>query len=72
MHVSPTMLAAVRDRFGASGRVDVIDHDIARPLPAIGTFDAIVASFPIHHCSDERERELYSEVFSLLDRAGSS
>ncbi len=68
--VSPTMLTAARDRFGPSGRVEVIAHDIAQPLPAIGTFDAVVSSFAIHHCSDERKRELYREVFKLLEPGG--
>ncbi len=35
--LSPTMLAATRDRFGSSGRVEVIDYDIAQPLPAVHT-----------------------------------
>lgn len=68
--VSPTMLTAARDRFGDSGPVEVIEHDIAQPLPAMGTFDAVISSFAIHHCSDERKRELYSEVFDLLDPGG--
>ncbi len=67
---SPTMLNAAGQRFDGSGRIDVIEHDITQPLPPIGTFDAVVSSFAIHHCSDERKRELYKEVFGLLKHGG--
>lgn len=48
----------------------MVEHDIAQPLPVMGTFDAVISSFAIHHCSDERKRELYIEVFDLLDPGG--
>ncbi len=64
------MLTAARERFGGSGPVEVVEHDIAQPLPVMGTFDAVISSFAIHHCSDERKRELYIEVFDLLDPGG--
>jgi tRNA (cmo5U34)-methyltransferase len=67
---SPTMLEAARQRFAASGRVEVIEHDITQPLPSLGTFDAVVSSFAIHHCSNERKWELYREVFALLNPGG--
>lgn len=68
---SPTMLRAARERFDRSGGVEVLEHDIARPLPPLGTFDAVVSSFAIHHCADERKHELYAEVFALLNPGGS-
>ncbi len=67
---SPTMLEAARQRFDASGRVEVIEHDITQPLPPLGTFDAVVSSFAIHHCSNVRKWELYREVFALLNPGG--
>lgn len=67
---SPTMLEAARQRFDASGRVEVIEHDITQPLPSLGTFDAVVSSFAIHHCSNKRKWELYREVFELLNPGG--
>ncbi len=67
---SPTMLEAARQRFDASGRVEVIEHDITQPLPPLGTFDAVVSSFAIHHCSNVRKWELYREVFALLKPGG--
>lgn len=70
MDFSPTMLSAARERFGDSGRVEVIAHDLARCLPPLGPFDAVVSSFAIHHCVDDRKRALYAEVFELLTPGG--
>lgn len=67
---SPAMLAAARQRFATVEGVDVLDHDINRPLPEVGTFDAVVSSFAIHHCPDERKRSLYGEVFAALSPGG--
>lgn len=63
---SPTMLAAARKRFRDDGNVQVIEHDMEEPLPDMGRFDAIVSSFAIHHCTDERKRALYAEIHSAL------
>jgi SAM-dependent methyltransferase len=84
---SPTMLAAARRRFtpaaGASApavaasavaasAVELIEHDLDRPLPAdrLGRFDAVISAFAIHHCPDERKRALYAEVAALLESGG--
>ena len=67
---SPAMLTAVRSRFGDDPRVSVVAHDMAAPLPDLGTFDAIVSSFAIHHLVDQRKQELYREVFALLGPGG--
>jgi SAM-dependent methyltransferase len=67
---SPAMLDAARKRFAGDEKVDVVEHDIDRPLPAIGTFGAVVSSFAIHHVADPRKRSLYEEVFQLLEPGG--
>lgn len=70
VHFSPTMLEAARKRFDGNPRVQVIEHDLNEPLPDLGTFDAIVSSFAIHHCADERKETLYAEIYSHLDEGG--
>ena len=63
---SPTMLKAARERFSNNPKVQVVNHNLDSPLPDLGQFDVIVSSFAIHHCADERKRQLYSEVFNAL------
>jgi tRNA (cmo5U34)-methyltransferase len=67
---SPAMLEAVRQRFATDTRVRVLDHNMDLPLPALGTFDAVISSFAIHHLVHERKRALYEEIFRLLNRGG--
>lgn len=68
---SPAMLERLRARFAHSGSVSVIAHDMDAPLPAtLGTFDAIVSSFAIHHLPHERKRALYAEIFERLRPGG--
>lgn len=67
---SPTMIKAARERFSTDPKVKVVNHNLDNPLPDLGQFDVIVSSFAIHHCADERKRQLYSEVFSALVPGG--
>jgi tRNA (cmo5U34)-methyltransferase len=67
---SEPMLVNARTRFAQNSRIQIIAHDMAQPLPSLGSFDAVVSSFAIHHLPDQRKRQLYSEVWSLLLRGG--
>jgi SAM-dependent methyltransferase len=70
---SPTMVAAARSRFSAAKSfVEVIEHNLDRPLPAdrLGRFDAVISAFAIHHCPDERKRALYAEVAAIVEPGG--
>lgn len=67
---SPTMLEAARARFAEDSRVSVIGHDMNKPLPDLGAFDAVVSSFAIHHLPDDRKQAIYQEVFDLLRPGG--
>jgi len=67
---SPTMIKAASERFSNDPKVQVVNHNLDNPLPGLGQFDVIVSSFAIHHCEDERKRQLYSEVFNALVPGG--
>jgi tRNA (cmo5U34)-methyltransferase len=67
---SELMLEAARERFADDERIELVEHDLTEPLPALGRFDAVVSSFAIHHLEHERKRSLYGEVFDLLEPGG--
>jgi tRNA (cmo5U34)-methyltransferase len=67
---SPAMLDAARRRFAGDSRVEVVAHNLDSPLPGLGHFDAVVSSFAIHHLTDPRKRELYVEIFSMVNSGG--
>lgn len=67
---SPAMLEAARARFAGDPAITVVAHDLDRSLPDLGTFDAVVSSFAIHHLPHPRKRALYAEVFRALVPGG--
>lgn len=67
---SPAMLEAVGKRFAGNSSVSIVAHNLDQPLPELGSFDAVVSSFAIHHLAHERKRALYREIFALLNPNG--
>jgi ubiquinone/menaquinone biosynthesis C-methylase UbiE len=68
---SETMLDKARARFAGDPRVAIVMHDMDQPLPSsLGSFDAVVSSFAIHHLPHARKRLLYDEVHRLLEPQG--
>jgi ubiquinone/menaquinone biosynthesis C-methylase UbiE len=69
---SEPMLEQAKKRFAKDKRVTVIKHDLSFPLPAaqLGFFDAAVSSLAIHHLTHERKKQLYKEIFDLLNPKG--
>ena len=63
------MLDLARARFHADD-VEVVEHNLNVPLPDLGTFDVVVSAFAIHHCSHERKRQLYGEIFDVIEPGG--
>ena len=69
---SEPMLNQARKRFAEDKRVTIIKRDFSFPLPAeqLGCFDAVVSSLAIHHLTNPRKKQLYKEVFDLLNPKG--
>jgi len=69
---SDTMLEQATKRFANDKKVTIVKHDFSMPLPAkvLGKFDVVVSSLAIHHLVDERKKQLYREVFKLLNSKG--
>lgn len=63
---SPAMLEALSTNFAGDTSVSVVAHDLERPLPELGRFDAVISSFAIHHVRHARKRSLYREIFDVL------
>ena len=70
LDVSVSMLDALHRRFGPMSRAEIVHHNLEFPLPVLGTFDAVVSSFAIHHLVHERKRQLFEEIWTLLEAGG--
>jgi SAM-dependent methyltransferase len=67
---SEPMLARARERFEGNSGAEFRLHDLGKPLPVDGSFDAIVSGLAIHHLEDDRKRTLFAEIRSLLAPGG--
>ena len=73
---SEPMLARAREQLnGFSSQLVFENLDYGDPawvsrMQAYGPFDAIVSSYSIHHQPDARKREIYAEIYSLLEPGG--
>jgi SAM-dependent methyltransferase len=70
LDVSDVMLTAARARFKGDENIELVEHDMCNPLPKLGRFDAVISSMAIHHLEHDRKRDLYAEVFELLEPGG--
>jgi ubiquinone/menaquinone biosynthesis C-methylase UbiE len=50
--------------------LDYGSPDWVKRVQVYGPFDAIVSGYSIHHQPDERKRQVYEEIFSLLSPGG--
>jgi len=65
------MIEQVQKRFANDKHVRIVKHDFSLPLPSeLGSFDAVVSSLAIHHLKHPRKKQLYREIFSLLNPKG--
>ncbi len=69
---SDPMIEQAKKRFANDEQITIVKHDFSLPLPSkqLGSFDAVVSSLAIHHLTDSRKKELYTEVFNLLNPNG--
>jgi len=69
---SEPMLKLVKQRFAEDKTVQVIKHDLNKPLPTLKLekFDLVISGLAIHHLNHKRKKQLYLEVFDLLKPEG--
>jgi tRNA (cmo5U34)-methyltransferase len=68
---SEPMIEQAQKRFARDERVKIVKHDFNLPLPLeLGNFDAVVSSLAIHHLTHLRKKQLYTEIFSMLNPEG--
>lgn len=67
---SQPMLELARTATGKDARATVRSHDLNDSLRPLGTFDAVISGFAIHHMSDDRKRSLLGEIVEILHPGG--
>jgi len=66
---SAAMLARAEERFSGEEGIELLEADLAEPLPN-RQLDLVVSGLAIHHLEDERKRSLFAEVATLLRPGG--
>lgn len=73
---SEPMLAEAQRRLGGhASNINIIGGDFATPgwlgsIEGKPPFDLVISGYAIHHQSEERKKELYREIFSILRPGG--
>jgi SAM-dependent methyltransferase len=67
---SDPMLEAARARFGEGTTVLKRDFAASNWTEGLGSFDAVVSGFAIHHQRDDGKQRIYRDVLSLLAPGG--
>jgi tRNA (cmo5U34)-methyltransferase len=68
---SDPMLEHAQKRFVYDKHSRIVKHDFSLPLPLeLDSFDAVVSSLAIHYLKHPRKKQLYTEMFSLLNPRG--
>ena len=69
---SDPMIEQAKKRFANDKYVTIVKHDFSHPLleGQLGCFDAVVSSLAIHHLTHTRKKQLYQEIFNLLNPKG--
>lgn len=67
---SEPMLQLARKRFRKDKNLQFVNHDLNFPLIKMGSFDFIISGLAIHHLTHERKKQLYKEIFDILDSKG--
>lgn len=67
---SPPMLELARSNLGPSERATIVEHDLNKSISKLGTFDAVISGFAIHHLTHGRKRTLFSEIVDVLNPGG--
>jgi tRNA (cmo5U34)-methyltransferase len=67
---SEPMIELARKRFQKDKTVQLVKHDLSFPLPDLGSFDFIISGLAIHHLAHERKKQLFKEIFDMLEPKG--
>lgn len=76
LDISETMVKVAQDKVNLSSEQisfilqDFSQKDWIKTIEPYAPFDVIVSGFSIHHQPDERKKELYQEIFDLLNPGG--